>query len=66
MSALVPDILILSLKNVQNMLTDDVIHSTQYNIKCINKATSYLSQFAAEIIETCSANSCTGNSPTAI
>ena len=47
-------------------MTDDVIHSTQYNIKCINKATSYLSQFAAEIIETCSANSCTGNSPTAI
>ena len=49
-----------------NEMTDDVIHSTQYYIMCINIIIlSYLGQFAAQIIETWQANSSTGNTPTA-
>ena len=43
-------------------MTDDVIHSTQYYINYINKA----SQFLTQANETWQANSSTANTPTAI
>ena len=46
-----------------NEMTDDVIHSTQYYILCINRA--ILGKLAAQIIETWQANSSTENTPTA-
>ena len=46
-----------------NEMTDDVIHSTQYDIVCIKL--SHLGQFAAQIIDTWQANSSTGNTRTA-
>ena len=45
---------------IWNERTDDVILSTQYNIKYINWATSVV---IAETIETWLANSSTGNTP---
>ena len=36
-----------------NERTDDVIHSTQYNLKYMNRAISVNFQFPAETIETC-------------
>ena len=52
-SSLVPEIFMLE-KCVKyaNKRTDDVIHSTQYNIKYINRPITYLHQFAGEAIET--------------
>ena len=43
-----------------NEMADDVIHSTQYSIEYIN---SYLSQFAAQNLQTWQANRSTGNTP---
>jgi len=51
-SALVPEIFKFEIcVKYANEMTDDIIHSTQYYIKNINRAIS-LSQFAAESIET--------------
>ena len=46
--------------------TDDVIHSTKYYIKYLNRATCIYGQFAAQSIETWYANCSTGNTPMAI
>ena len=45
-------------------MTNDVIHSTQYYIICVNGA--ILGQFAALSIETWQANNSTKNTPKAI
>ena len=46
-------------------MTDDIMHSTQYYLTYINRATlyMYLGQFAVQIIETWQADSSIWNTP---
>ena len=64
-SALVPEIFKFE-KWVKyaNEMTDDIIHSTQYYLKYINRA--ILANLQTQIIENWQANSSIGNTPVAI